>query len=400
MHLLENPQDKYPTIHVAGTKGKGSTCAMIANILTKSGLKTGFYSSPHINIFRERIRIDGKYISKDDVINLVGKYRLIEKNVPSISTFELITAMGFEYFAIQEVDAAVIEVGLGGRLDATNIINPNVSVITSISMDHMSVLGNSLQKIAYEKGGIIKKNVPVISSAQSNAARVVLREKAKDCQSELIFSDEAYPAKILGRHIYGQTFKVDSKIDKMEGIFSLPLIGDHQVENAVTAIASIHQMRKLGWAIHDETIRDGLKTVVWPGRLEVLDENPIFIVDGAHNEESFSMLMQTINGYFKGKNVVMIFGASEDKEIQKMLRIVKSKIKKFIFTKTNHPRAADVNYLEKIGNDLNLDFISAANIEKSIELALDSVGDKDVVIASGSLFIAGAIRSLYYSRFL
>jgi len=392
--LLGNPQDQYPIIHVAGTKGKGSTCAMLANIMSKAGYKTGFYSSPHIIDFRERVRINDLLISKEDVVERVKELALAEKIISEISTFELITALAFSYFSKRKVDLAVLEVGMGGRLDATNIVTPALSIITKVSIDHTQILGNTIEKIAKEKAGIIKNSIPVISSYQFVTVKNEIHKIAREKQSELIFSDKEYKTRIIERKLTGQTFSIAGSKETMPRIYSIPLIGDHQIENAATVFASVEKLRGLGWEISDTSVDLGYRTVKWPGRMEIVQEDPLIMVDGAHNPDSFRKLKIAIEQYFPGKNIILIFGASEDKNILEMIEIIKPSIKRFIFSKANHPRAAEINNLIEMGEKLDLDYESFELLEEALERAINSSDPQSVIIAAGSLFIAGGVKSI------
>jgi len=262
-------------------------------------------------------------------------------------------------------------------------------------MDHMRVLGDTIEKIAFEKCGIIKKGKPVVSSSQVSEVRKVIRDIAKKRESELVFSDFVYTQQITKRELSGQTFEIVKSPSGHQSKFHLPLIGDHQVTNALTVIATVEKLRELGWDIPNKAIEEGFRTVNWPGRLEILDDDPLLIVDGAHNPDSFEKLNDAIKMYFDGKRIILIFGASEDKEIKEMLRIISPITDKIIFTKANHPRAADIEVLEEIGNLLNLQYISTDNIESSMKIALQLASSENAIIAAGSLFVAGAVKSVY-----
>ena len=225
--------------------------------------------------------------------------------------------------------------------------------------------------------------------------RKVIRDIAKKRESELVFSDFVYTQQITKRELSGQTFEIMKSPSEHQSKFHLPLIGDHQVTNALTVVAAVEKLRELGWDIPNKAIEEGFRTVNWPGRLEILDDDPLLIVDGAHNPDSFEKLNDAIKMYFDGKRIILIFGASEDKEIKEMLRIISPITDKIIFTKANHPRAADIEVLEEIGNLLNLQYISTDNIESSMKIALQLASSENAIIAAGSLFVAGAVKSVY-----
>ena len=398
MSLLGNPQLNYDVVHVAGTKGKGSICAMTASIMREAGYKVGFYSSPHMIDFRERIKVNDNEISKQSLINYVMKLRHIFKTVDQLSTFEIITAITFKYFADQQVDIAIIEVGMGGRLDATNVVEPIVSIISPISHDHMNILGDTIAKIAREKAGIIKKSVPVIISPQKESAKEEIKIIANRKGSFIIDVSENYTFEQINYSLEKQSFVIKEKLiypsDTCNPIYEIPLLGDHQINNAITAFACILRLRKLGYEINENALKNGFSKVEWPGRFEVVCKKPLIIVDGAHNRDSFRKLRNTIKKYLAGKKVILIFGASEDKEVKLMIKIIKPYIEHFIFTKSEHPRALGLGELEKFASSLDLDNYSIGDIGSIVPLILRKSDQKNTYIASGSIFIAGAIKQL------
>ena len=402
MALLGEPQLDYDVIHVAGTKGKGSICAMAASIMKEAGYKVGFYSSPHMIDFRERIKINNHDIPKKVLTNYVTKLHPIINSVEKISTFEIITAIAFKYFADQQVDIALIEVGMGGRLDATNVVKPVVSVISPVSHDHMKILGNSIAKIAEEKAGIIKKSVPVILSPQKKSAKVAIERIADNKGSIIIDTSKIYKFKQIKFSLLKQSFIIigrssDSLVSNSP-IYEIPLLGDHQIDNAITAYACIEQVRKIGYEVSENSIGNGFSNVEWPGRFEVIFQRPLVIVDGAHNKDSFRKLRNTIKKYLDKKKVTLIFGASEDKEVRSMLQIIRPYIAHFIFTKSEHPRAMGISELEDFALSLDLKNYSTRKIDKIIPLILKKSQQDQVFIASGSIFIAGAIKQLLAER--
>ena len=398
MSLLGNPQLNYDVVHVAGTKGKGSICAMTASIMREAGYKVGFYSSPHMIDFRERIKVNDNEISKQSLINYVMKLRHIFITVDQLSTFEIITAIAFKYFADQQVDIAIIEVGMGGRLDATNVVEPIVSIISPISHDHMNILGDTIAKIAREKAGIIKKSVPVIISPQKESAKEEIKIIANRKGSFIIDVSENYTFEQINYSLEKQSFVIKEKLiypsDTCNPIYEIPLLGDHQINNAITAFACILRLRKLGYEINENALKNGFSKVEWPGRFEVVCKKPLIIVDGAHNRDSFRKLRNTIKKYLAGKKVILIFGASEDKEVKLMIKIIKPYIEHFIFTKSEHPRALGLGELEKFASSLDLDNYSIRDIGSIVPLILRKSDQKNTYIASGSIFIAGAIKQL------
>lgn len=398
MAVLGNPQNAYPTIHVAGTKGKGSTSAFCASALTASGRKTGLYTSPHLVDFCERIQIDGQPISREALAELTDEIRPAVASIPMLTTFEITTALGFLYFARQNVDAAVIEVGLGGRLDATNVITPRVAVITSLSYDHTAVLGNTLAKIAGEKAGIIKPGVPVVSSPQKQEALEVL---------ERVSAERNAPLTVVGRDVMfergersldGQTFRVQLSVNSAQDTgFKIPLLGDHQLTNAVTAYAALKQS---GFNLSDVEIGKGFAEVRWPCRFEIARrENPTLIFDSAHNEDSFEKLTAALMEYFPGRKIILIFGVSEDKQIWSMLNAMKGIISRLIVTRADHPRALEPEKIIEVAKTVPVACEAAVPVETALNRALEIAAETgDVIVSAGSMFVTAEVVNGWRQR--
>jgi dihydrofolate synthase / folylpolyglutamate synthase len=414
LHLLGDPHRAFPIIHVAGTKGKGSTAALVASALSAAGYKVGIYTSPHLQEFTERIRLGGADLSKKEFVDLVEELKPVIARLEQPATFfELTTAMAFLHFARNQANVAVIEVGLGGRLDSTNVVTPLVSVITSLSMDHMAVLGDSLAKIAFEKAGIIKPGRPVVLSPQRDEAARVIRDVAAERGAHLtqVGSDYLFSA---GEHsLEGQTFLVWRRDDQqkvnefLEGGTNLaggvelftPLLGYHQVQNAATAYAALQVAREEGLAISEDAIRRGFRDVIWPGRFEILQRSPFLVIDSAHNRDSALRLRLALDDYLPGKPVVLIFGASEDKDIQGMLEELLPRVKRVIATESIHPRAAEAEGLVSVCHRYGRPAQAVLPVEKALELALEIGQKEDVaVVAAGSLFIAAAVKTAWQEQ--
>ena len=391
MSALGNPQDSYPCIHVAGTKGKGSTSAFCAAALQASGRKVGLYSSPHLLDFTERIQVNGSSISHEEFAGIVELVKPAVEKIPRLTTFEITTALAFVYFARCKVDVAVIEVGLGGRLDATNIITPIVSVITSLSYDHTAVLGNTLTLIAGEKAGIIKHGVPVVSSPQKEEALIVLEKVAAErgCSLTLVGRDVSFTS---GAHsLDSQSFTIQPTASKREPLsFKIPLLGQHQVENAATAYAAL---LKCGLNLNDSQITKGFSNVSWHCRFEIISKKPVLILDSAHNEDAFIRLTQTISTYFPGKKVVLILGISEDKHLLAMLSAIKPLIDTLIITRANHPRALETEKIAEIAQEVGLSFESICPVEMALERALEiSQNNGSITVSAGSMFVTAEVK--------
>ncbi|MHB1318452.1 MAG: bifunctional folylpolyglutamate synthase/dihydrofolate synthase, partial [Anaerolineae bacterium] len=314
LEQLGTPHRAYRSVHVAGTKGKGSTTAMVDAMLRAAGYRTGMYTSPHLHTFRERIRVQGIPISEPDLVELTEAILPILESRPKISVFETITALAMWHFARSHVDIGIFEVGLGGRLDATNVIQPLVSLITSISIDHVGVLGSTLAEIAGEKAGIIKRGVPVVSAPQQPEALKVIRRTAARSESPLTLVQRDWRWRSLGVRHGGQLLEVYRRGNALHPDYPdlfLPLLGEFQLENACTAIAGIEVLKEQGLGIEREAVREGLAQVQWPGRLQVLSREPLVVVDGAHNPYSASQLLKSLPACLDFERIVLVFGAGQ-----------------------------------------------------------------------------------------
>ena len=404
MQLLGNPQNDYKVIHVAGTKGKGSTSAMLNSILNSAGYKTGFYSSPHMLEFNERIRIGDQLISNKQLVDLVNAVKPFVPQVKELTTFEIITGMAFLYFSQKKVDFAVIEVGMGGRLDATNVVDPLLSIITSISHDHMKVLGSTLAKIAGEKAGIIKRGVPVVMAGQKKSAEKVILDTAKEKGSQAVQSNLVYRVEQGSHSLDGQNFQFLPNSNNDLGVsqpsleYFMPLIGGHQLENARTAYTALQIIKGKGFKISEENIREGFRRIDWPGRMEIISRDPLIIVDGAHNRDSFRKFRKTIDTYLADKKKLLIFGASEDKEVELMLKQIQSSINELIITKAQHPRALEGEDIADKAEKLNIRYRITDCVEDALDAALQDSDNQTVILAAGSIFIAGAVKNVWENQ--
>ena len=389
------PQEQYPVAHIAGTKGKGSTAAMIEACLRRAGYRTGFYISPHLHTFRERIQVNGENITRNDVVALVEEIQPLLEKVPDITTFEAITALGFLYFARMGVEIAVVEVGLGGRLDATNVVTPVVSVITSLSLDHTYLLGDTLADIAYEKAGIIKPGVPIVSAPQKQSAAEVIQRISADRDAPLIQVGSDWQITPGAADIDGQLVTVRSQAPGGSGLageYWIPLLGRHQLENVGNAIAALDVLRQQGWSISPDAVRSGLSAVRWPGRLEVLNHDPLVIVDCAHNPYSVQVLTQALEEWFPDQRWVLVFGASADKDIEGMLSTLLPKTVYNIVTRSDHPRAAAPSELAdtvaRLGNGAEICVSVPKALKRGLELVEPGIG----LLITGSIFIVADAR--------
>lgn len=394
LDLLGNPQQQFPSIHIAGTKGKGSTAAMIASSLRAAGYRVGLYTSPHLQEYAERIQVNGQSILPKDLVDLVNYVRPFVAQIERLTTFEITTAIGFLYFARQKVNAAVVEVGLGGRLDATNVITPLVSVITSLSMDHMAILGDTLPKIAFEKAGIIKPGRPVVTSVQRADALAVIEQVAAERQSSIIEVGRDILYAPVAHSLSGQTLRV-WKTGETPLELSIPLLGLHQVENAATAYAALQVASSQGLKVDEEQIRAGFAEVRWPGRFEILRHDPPVIVDSAHNRDSAHRLRQALDDYLPDQPVVLLYGASEDKDVEGMFAELMPRVEYLVATQSVHPRAMVADQLVALAQQFGCPAEAALPLENGLAVALKRAGEHAVVLATGSLFIAAAVREVW-----
>jgi dihydrofolate synthase/folylpolyglutamate synthase len=414
MELMGQPHLKYPIIHVAGTKGKGSVTAMCSAALIEAGYKVGMYTSPHMQDYAERIRVDGHPIPHPDLVSLLNEIKPAIEKLPQLTTFEITTALGFLYFERQSVDVAVIEVGLGGRLDATNIVLPEVSVITAISFDHTYLLGNTLAEIATEKAGIIKPGIPVVVAPQETEARIAIEKSAKEKCSPLIQVGSDYLFAPVSHSLDGQTLLIWEASDQAyldEYIESggmtdweptrlnIPLLGYHQVENAATAYAALQIIKNRALRLSETDIRQGFSKTKWPGRFEILQRKPPVVVDSAHNRASALKLHLTLDDYFPGKPVIMVFGASEDKDLQGMFTELMPRVNEVIATKSFHPRAMEPETIVEMAHQ----FGKPAHIFKDVAEALVEAEKlakgEAVVLITGSIFVVSEACEVWQERY-
>ena len=400
---LGDPHRQFRSVHVAGTKGKGSTAAMIESALRAVGHTTGIFTSPHLHTFRERIRVGGAMISKDAVIAGVKTLEPLAARIPGLTTFEIMTALAFDYFRARRIDIAVLEVGLGGRLDATNVVTPLASVITSISYDHTAILGNTLTQIAREKAGIVKPDIPVVTSPQRQEALAVIETVAREKGAPLIIISPDLDFQVSHHRFQvvpraqtpdAQTFIVQSETLKPE-TWSLKLIGHHQLVNAATALAALVVLRAQGIEIPVRAIRAGLANVEWHGRFEILSREPFLIVDGAHNADSARVLVETLRDNFPRAQLHFIFGASGDKDIAGMFAELLPAAKSLILTRSHNPRAADPARLADLAAPYNVETSLAPDPATALRDARQRARGGDVICVTGSLFVAAEAREVW-----
>lgn len=409
LRALGDPHLALRYVHVAGSKGKGSTAATIEAVLRASGLRTGFFTSPHLHTFRERIRVDGQLIGQDDVVRLLAQCKPAIEAVPGITTFEIMTVLALLHFAQQQVEWVVLEVGLGGRLDATNVVTPAVSVITPISYEHTALLGDTLDLIAREKAGIIKLGVPVVVAPQHAEALAAFEEVAARQDARLILAGRDWTWQSLADSVAGQTFSVMAgaspwAADDLAALHT-PLLGAHQLANATTAIAACAELAWQGASITADSLRRGLAQVVWPGRLEVLTAPPpaqqMAVLDSAHNDSSVRLLRSALAGYFPQRPLHVIVGISNDKDAAAILAELLPGVETVLLTRSRHPRATDPAALASLAaRFLPAERIEVVpSVEQALAQALQRSAPGSLVCATGSMFIAGEAREAWLALY-
>lgn len=394
-----DPQQKIKTVHVAGTNGKGSTSHMLAAIFQQSGYKTGLYTSPHLKDFKERIKVNGEMIEEDFIVSFVEKMKaVIEEIRPSF--FELTVVMALQYFAEKDVDIAIIETGLGGRLDSTNVITPEVSIITNIGYDHMNILGDTLEKIAYEKAGIIKKNIPVIIGEAISETKNVFLEKAKECKAPIIFAKNEYS--ITNYVLKGDALAVDI-IQNASGEkenYILDLNGIYQQQNLLTVLTAIAELKKLKYTFKKEKIKAALSAVKkltgLHGRWDVIHQQPTIALDVAHNEDGIKQLLTQI-ALCDYKNLHIIFGMVKDKDADKILSLL-LKSATYYFTKAQIERALNENELAEKAKAYNLIGNAYIEVNEALKAAIDNASKEDLIVVCGSVFLVGEVNETVLNK--
>ena len=393
LERMGNPHRLVPTVHIAGTKGKGSTAALCDAAFHAAGLGTGFYSSPHLHTFRERLRRDCQPISEDEFAGVVAEIWPLRDigEQGTVTLFEFLTGMAFQCFSQAGVGVQVIEVGLGGRLDATNVVDAQVCAITSVSMDHANILGDTIGEIAAEKAGIIKPgSTPVIAPQRPEAMAAIL-DVCNRIGAEPVLIGRDVSWEPVGSRLDGQRFTVHGLLGSYD--LDIPLLGDYQMENAATAVVAVEAMcRAQGFQMPSETLARGFQRVSWPCRMEIVGREPLVVSDGAHNDYSVDKLLESLPHYFDFDRLVVIAGFSRDKNVEAMSTSLAAAADLVVATQARHPRAMIASelcdlLLEKGGNAESADSPAGA-----LQLAKDAAGPRGLVLAAGSLFLAAEVR--------
>ena len=412
---LGNPQRRYSCTLIAGTKGKGSTAASIERVLREAGLRTGLYTQPDLHTFRERMRVNGRLISEAEMVELMPELRVAVERIEQLRefgpyiTYEVATALALLYFARQQVDHAVLEVGLGGRLDATNVTEPLVSVIASISYDHMQILGNTLTEIATEKAGIIKPHGVVVTSAQAPEALLAIARVCQRQQAQLVRvggkEDDlaqnevdagllpalSYQYRLEERAADYQRFTVVAPERVYDGL-TIPLAGQHQLENATLAVATLEMLRQKGVGWDEGALRRGLRNVFWPARMEVVAHDPTIVVDGAHNTDSMQKLLLALQASFSWHRLFVVLGVARDKDLPGIVKAL-SAIDAVILTRMANPRAAAIEQLQALFEQYapHVQVYTSDASDSAMNLATDLAGSGDLICATGSLYLAAEV---------
>jgi dihydrofolate synthase/folylpolyglutamate synthase len=402
LDYLDNPHLRFRVVHIAGTKGKGSTSAMIASVLQAAGYRTGLYTSPHLHTFRERIQINDHLIGETELCTLVEQIQSPVADVPELTTFEIITALGFLYFAQQQIDWAILEVGMGGRLDATNVITPQVAVITSLSYDHTDILGHTLAAIAQEKAGIIKPHIPVVTAPQPAEAMAVIEEVCAQQGAPLTVVGRDWQWEAVSASPDGQSFYAWSARNTGQAaprhLYWIPLAGPHQLINATCSLAAVNLLWKQGVDLSQVAILAGLRDMRWPGRLEVLGREPWVVVDGAHNGDSARKLVAAIGGLFPHRRLVLVFGALMGHSVPDMLDALLPVADRVILTRSNRARAIVTSDLLQEVHSRCREAEVTERVAEALVQALDLASPEDLICATGSLSVAAEMREAWAAR--
>ncbi len=388
---IDSPHRQYPVIHIAGTNGKGSTAAMVASLFQAAGYRVGLYSSPHLVDFRERIRINGNCISEEHVIALTERLRQIVHGAFTPTFFEFTTAMAFSYFAAEQVDIAVIEVGLGGRFDATNVVEPLATCITTIALDHEQHLGSTLEAIAYEKGGILKKGVPAVIGRMGAEAMRVFHTLSQDLASPLYVLEADFACKVTGP----SGWEYSGLAQHYQNI-QCPLIGTHQLDNAACALALAELASRQGFLITESHVQAGFESLRWAGRLEIAETQPLLVLDGAHNPAAAQVVADFIDSFrhdHPHSIVILVIGMMRDKDHQTVLSTLVPHVDRVIVTQPSLPRAATVKELNPLGHSAPEGWADIPKPSDALQYARTLASPHDLICVTGSLLLVGELTS-------
>ena len=398
LERLGNPQFQVPAVHIAGTKGKGSTAALCDSALHAAGFETGFYSSPHLHTFRERIRRDSEAISQERFRSLIESLWPVheelknDNSIGPLTLFEFLTGMAFQCFAEDNIDVQVIEVGLGGRLDATNVLDAGVCVFTSISLDHTAILGDTIQEIAADKAGIIKPGATVVVAPQAPDALSQILSVCEEKQAASILVGRDVTWEKTGSDSDGQRFTVQGLNSDYD--LHMPLLGSYQLENAAAAVAALEALGSLDIKVPISAIEKGFEQVCWPCRMETLSHSPLLVADGAHNVYSIESLLDSLPKYFLYDNLILVVGFSRDKNVEGMAEALGQKADRIYATASRHPRSLTPAEVSGLFDEIEQPVFEVATPSLALKMAVDVAGKGDLILATGSLFLSAEVREV------
>ncbi len=415
LYMLGNPHRQVDYVHIAGTNGKGSTAAVLASVLSAAGYRIGLYTSPYLLSFTNRMAINGQDIDCDELADLVGLIRPIVDEVTADerygqpTEFEVVTVLALTYFARQKVDLVVLEVGLGGRLDATNVVIPLLSIITNVELEHTEVLGDTVEAVAFEKAGIIKQKIPVLTASEDPRVLNVIKDRASILDSPLycLFAPCENGEGKVGSPVFnprvitdqGQSFDYSGFDSSYSNLFT-PLRGRYQVCNAATALAAVELLAKQGFVVDEKAIRQGMAGIHWPGRLELLKDSPKLVMDGAHNPAAIKQMALAIPEYFSFKRLILVFGIMEDKDARAMMSAIFPLADQVILSRASIPRAADPARLLEISlEETGFERERIETIEdvgNALGMGLSKAGEEDLVLVTGSFYIVSDARAYWF----
>lgn len=396
LKMLGNPHEQLKVIHIGGTNGKGSTSAMVTSILKAAGYRVGFFSSPHLHRYTERMTINGMEIPEAMVASLLSEIRpvleeMVREGFEHPTEFEVNTALALLYFAREQVDFAVLEVGLGGAIDSTNVVNPLVAVITNVGMDHMDYLGDTLEEIANVKGGIIKPNCQVVTGSDKEEVVQILEDICRQKAARLWQLGKDFQVELIANTLDGVIFNFDGYGTSYQKL-QVPLLGEHQAVNGAIAVATVKSLAAYGFQIPAEAIYQGLQQVRWPARLEIIKRDPLVLIDGAHNVDGARTLRKSLERLFTYDKLILVIGMLADKEREKVLEMLAPLAQVLVVTRPNSPRAENWEEMVSFGSRYVKEVIVQPDIHEAIEQALAMAGAKDLVCITGSLYMVAEAR--------
>lgn len=396
---MGNPQRGLKTVHIGGTNGKGSTCSLVAEVLASAGMRVGLYTKPHLQSYRERIRINGEPLPREKLAGFISWLSrmgdlLVGRGMDHPTQFEVEVAMMLAHFAAERVDACVVEVGMGGRLDATNVLeDPLVSAITNVGLDHLDVLGSDVRQIAWEKAGIIRDGGCVVTAAEGEGLAVIERV-CREHHASLCRVGKEITWEKLQADSSGNRFNVRCGEARYEGL-EVGLLGPHQVKNACTAVGVVEALRRAGMGIAEESLREGLGRARWPGRLEVMQQRPLVVLDGAHNRDGAAVLAAAVRHLFGGRRLVLVLGVLADKEVGAIVDALAPLAEFVVVTMPANRRAAATEIVAREVRKRAAGFVEEPRAREAVRLALSRAGPDDMVLVSGSLYLVGEVRGMW-----